>query len=130
MIHLSGQRGVPVIAVDDQVVVGFDRRRLAMLLSQDETRKPALGVSIADAAHIAEKRGSGPTVGAYVGRVKPGSSAEKTGLRQGDVITGLGGRRIRIAADVHAAMADHHLGDRLSLTFERDGREMRVVVRI
>ena len=130
MVRLSGQRGVPVTAINDQVVVGFDRRRLAMLLDRDKIRKPTLGVSIADAARIADKRGSGPTSGAYVGRVKPGSHAEKAGLRRDDVITELGGRPIRTATDVHAVMASYHPGDRFGLTFERSGREMRIVVRI
>jgi len=130
MIRQSGQRGVPVTVIDDQVVVGYDQRRLAMLLGEDKAHKPTLGISIADAARIAEKRGSGPAAGAYVGRVKPGSPAEKTGLRKGDVITELGGRPIRVAADVHAVMASHYPGDRLGLTFERGGREMRVVVRV
>jgi S1-C subfamily serine protease len=122
MIRLSGQRGVPVTA--------FDRRRLTMLLDQDKARKPTLGVSIADAARIAEERGSRPTSGAYVGRVKSGSPAQKAGLRRDDVITELGGRPIHTAADVHAVMASHHPGDRLGLTFDRDGREMRVMVKI
>lgn len=33
MVNLSGQMGVPVIAVDDNVIVGFDRDRLEELLS-------------------------------------------------------------------------------------------------
>jgi putative serine protease PepD len=130
MIRLSGQRGVPVTVIGDQVVVGYDQRRLTMLLDQDQASKPTLGVSIADAARIAEKRGGGPAAGAYVGRVKASSPAEQAGLRAGDVITELGGQRIRTAADVHAVMAHHHLGDRLGLTFERNGREMRVVVKV
>lgn len=34
MIEKSGQMGVPVIIIDDQIVVGFDQRRLEELLSQ------------------------------------------------------------------------------------------------
>ena len=130
MIQASGQRGVPVTVIDDQVVVGYDQRRLAMLLGESKTRKPALGVSIADAERISEKRDGGPTVGAYIGRVKAGSTAEMAGLRQGDVITELGGHLIRTASDVHAAMARRHPGDQLGLTFERNGREMRVVIKV
>ena len=33
MMEKSGQLGVPVIIIDDQVVVGFDRPRLAQLLN-------------------------------------------------------------------------------------------------
>ena len=32
MVEKSGQMGVPVILVDDQVVVGFDKERLVQLL--------------------------------------------------------------------------------------------------
>lgn len=32
MIHKSGQMGVPVIDVDGNLIVGFDRRRLSELL--------------------------------------------------------------------------------------------------
>jgi glutaredoxin 3 len=32
MIQRSGQLGVPVIEVDDEVVVGFDKKRIAALL--------------------------------------------------------------------------------------------------
>ncbi len=34
MVRISGQRGVPVIVIDGQVVVGFDRPRLEQLLSK------------------------------------------------------------------------------------------------
>ncbi len=33
MVKKSGQMGVPVITVDDEVVVGFDRARLEGLLA-------------------------------------------------------------------------------------------------
>ena len=36
MIELSGQRGVPVITVDDEVIVGFDARRLNELFGAPE----------------------------------------------------------------------------------------------
>lgn len=37
MIKISGQSGVPVIVIDDEVVIGFNRPRLEELLgNQDE----------------------------------------------------------------------------------------------
>jgi glutaredoxin-like YruB-family protein len=35
MIEKSGQMGVPVITIDDQIVIGFDERRLENLLLSD-----------------------------------------------------------------------------------------------
>jgi glutaredoxin len=36
MIKISGQMGVPVIVVDGEIIVGFDRNRLDELLSIQE----------------------------------------------------------------------------------------------
>jgi len=33
MMSKSGQRGVPVIAMDDEIIVGFDRERLESILA-------------------------------------------------------------------------------------------------
>ena len=35
MIQKSGQRGVPVIDIDGNIIVGFDRKRIDELISQD-----------------------------------------------------------------------------------------------
>ena len=35
MIQKSGQMGVPVIIVDDQIIVGFDKGRLALAIDAD-----------------------------------------------------------------------------------------------
>ena len=77
MVQASGQQGVPVITVDGQVVVGFDQPRLMQLLGQARQAKPRLGASIADAASQVSKHPGIPAVGAYVGRVRSGSAAER-----------------------------------------------------
>ena len=87
MIRLSGQQGVPVIAVDDQVVVGFNRPRLEQLLAQRASATPggrkSLGARVADAATIALRRLGIPTSGAYVGGVRPGSRVPISYQRDG-----------------------------------------------
>ena len=50
MVNLSGQRGVPVVVIDGQVVVGFNRPRIDELLAARSARQPRLGLSVADAA--------------------------------------------------------------------------------
>lgn len=34
MVQLSGQYGVPVVAIDDEVVIGFDRAKIDRLLAR------------------------------------------------------------------------------------------------
>ncbi len=127
MVRISGQRGVPVITVDGQVVIGFDQPRLKQLLSQ---ARPRLGASIADAASQTHKHPGIPTTGAYVGRVRRRSPAEQAGLRPGDVIVGIGGQPVRTADDVHRLLPTLPTGRDVSLTVVRDGKELDQLVRL
>src|SRR5579883_2634453 len=77
MLQRSGQRGVPVITADDEVIVGFDRPRLERIAaraaqqserSANGRQKAKLGASVADAKGRA---GADGRDGAYVGRVAP-----------------------------------------------------------
>jgi glutaredoxin 3 len=127
MVRLSGQQGVPVIAVDGQVVVGFDQPRLMQLLKNSQ---PKLGASVADAARQAKKRPGIPDRGAYVGRVRNGSPADRAGLREGDVVTALGGQAVAAADDLHKLVSDMPKGRDLSLTFVRNGQQKESLIRL
>jgi glutaredoxin 3 len=130
MVQISGQQGVPVIAVDGQVVVGFDQPRLRQLLQQARRAQPRLGASIADAASQVGKRPGIPASGAYVGRVRSGSAAERAGLRAGDVIVALGDQPVSRADDVHRLLPQMPQGRDVSLTYVRDGQERDTLVRL
>lgn len=120
MIRKSHQQGVPVIDIDGQIVVGFDRRRLETLLAAGSA-KPTLGAAVADAARILPAKGLPSMQGAYVGRVTAESLASKLGLRIGDVITELAGRTITSAEDVVQAMQLLERGQVLTVRYVRDG---------
>lgn len=129
MIRKTGQQGVPVITIDDQVVVGFDRRRMELLLSQG-SRKPTLGAAVADATKILMKQGQAPIFGAYVGKVTPGSPAAKLGIQPGDIITQLNVRPIHNAADVTGAMDMVERGSTLDVTFLRGEKTLLAKVSV
>lgn len=128
MIRKTGQRGVPVILVDDEVVIGFDRPRLELLLAHRGQGKRSFGLSIADASRIARSQGAVPVFGAFVGRVAVGSAAAGAGLQSGDIITELNLRPIRNAADLEQALAAIPPGGRASITFLRGAQTLRVEV--
>lgn len=121
MVRRTGQRGVPVIAVGDEYIVGFDRGRLEAALSRTPPARPAFGAAVADAASVGLRRGAATAAGAYVGRVKPGSAAARAGLAPGDVIVELNGRRVDTAADVEAALAGLAAGTPLAVTYLHRG---------
>jgi len=125
LVKSTGQMGVPVTIIDGQIVVGFDRGRLEELTTQTQARqRPSLGASIADASKITAKQGSGMIFGAYVGRVRPGSVAERIGLTPGDIITELNMKRIANAGDLEDALSTLSSGSHFSLVFLRDNQTM------
>ncbi len=129
MVRLSGQQGVPVVLIDGQVVVGFNRPLIDQLLAQRATRPPRLGAAIADAGRIAAKKGLQLSDGAYVGRVDPGSVAALAGLRPGDVIVQLAGQGVRTDQDVDRIMANVRFGQAVDLLAWRNGQMVRMTAR-
>jgi len=120
MIRKSGQMGVPVITVGDQVVVGFDRARLEQLLAASgKSERPHFGLQIADASKIAQKFGLVPVFGAFIGKVAPSSLGEKAGLRQGDIVTEVNFRPIHNADDLENALSALTSGSRVAIVFLR-----------
>ena len=130
MVRLSGQQGVPVITVDGQVVVGFNQPRLRQLLQKTAKAKPRLGAAIADASKQVRKHPGIPSEGAFVGRVRSGSPADRAGLRSGDVIVRLGGQPVTRADDLHRLVGEMPKGRDLSLTYVRAGQERDTLVRL
>ena len=127
MVRRSGQRGVPVIAVDDQIIVGFNRPLLEQALSR---KRSELGVSVADAAKLKRKYGLSVDSGALVGLVKPGSAASRAGLKAGDVIVEIAGKPIRDAQDVTNATAQLHVKGEVSITWIRGSQTMSGTTRL
>jgi membrane-associated protease RseP (regulator of RpoE activity) len=113
MVRRSGQQGVPVTVIGDQVIVGFDRPRLERVIAlmrarpspgaASTGRKP-LGAKVADASRYAMPGGTAVR-GAYVGGVNPGSPAEAAGLKAGDVISAVGGTPISSVDELTAALS-------------------------
>jgi glutaredoxin-like YruB-family protein len=129
MVRLSGQRGVPVVLIDGQVVVGFNQPLIDQLLARRAARPPSLGVAIADAGQIAARKGLSLPNGAYVGRVDAGSAAEAAGLRPGDVIVQLAGQTVRGHQDVHRLMASVRPGQTVDLLSWRNGQTISTTAR-
>lgn len=118
-VRISGQNGVPVTVIDGQTVVGFDQARLEQLLAgAQEGRRPTFGAAIADARKAA-REGAPIILGAYVGKVRSGSAAERMGLAPGDIIIQLDMERIAGAADLERALSGLKEGARFSVVFVR-----------
>ncbi|MDO8671980.1 MAG: PDZ domain-containing protein [Dehalococcoidia bacterium] len=66
--------------------------------------------------------------GAYIGKVNPGSPAQKAGLNVGDIITELNLRPVANAGDVELALANIRPGGTAHLIFQRGNRVQRTQI--
>jgi S1-C subfamily serine protease len=128
MVRLTGQLGVPVIVIDGQVVIGFDRPRLEQLVASGGGQRPHLGLKVADASKMAPRIGGVPVFGALVVAVASASLGERAGLRNGDIITELNLRPIHGADDLERAMADLTPGSRATIVFLRGQETLRAEI--
>jgi hypothetical protein len=65
--------------------------------------------------------GENPAPGVRLGGVRPGSPAERAGLRTGDVILGFAGVTVKTLDDLTFALRQKRPGDMVEVTFTRDG---------
>jgi putative serine protease PepD len=130
LLNAAGQ----VIGVNSQIAtagaqgnvgVGFavpsnTVRRIVPVLRRDgRVRHAYLGVSMSES----------PTGdGVLLGDVPAGGPADDAGVRAGDEIVSVDGRRVRSPADVSAAVNARDPGDRVRVEVLRDGRRLELEV--
>lgn len=68
--------------------------------------------------------------GAQIQSVTKESGAEKAGLKKGDIITLIGDKKVENTDDVTQAVRAHKPGDKVSVTYLRDGKEQKVTAEL
>jgi len=94
---------------------------VSKLAKGQKVEHPYLGVYV----QTASKR-----PGAQIGRIQSGSPAADAGLKAGDVITNFGGEAIRSANDLTTAVGSKQPGDKVSVTYVRNGDTKTVDLKI
>jgi serine protease Do len=88
-----------------------------------------LGVQIQPVGQeIADGLGMKSTNGALVDEAQPGTPAAAAGLKSGDVITQLNGQDVKDASDLTRHIGSMKPGDKVELSFLRDGAEKTVSI--
>jgi S1-C subfamily serine protease len=98
------------------------RRVVAALIADGRVRRGYLGIA------GAPRPVPGHDDGVEVLEVVPGSPADTGGLRPGDILVELDGRRVTGVQDVQRLMEDEVIGTRVVVTALRDGLERRMTV--
>jgi putative serine protease PepD len=102
------------IGVGFAIPIDSARSIAEQLVDNGEVTHAFLGVRIADA----EDGG-----GAVVGQVDDRQPAAKAGLEQGDIITKVDDTEITSGSDLTSAIRSHEPGDKVTITYTRDGDE-------
>jgi putative serine protease PepD len=102
------------IGVGFAIPIDSARSIAEQLVEDGEVTHAFLGVRITDA----ESGG-----GAVIGQAEEGQPAAEAGLQEGDIITRVDDREITSGSELTAAIRSHQPGDRVTITYTRDGDE-------
>ncbi len=92
--------------------------------------KPRLGVQLVEPTpELREHFGGAPDAGVLVSKVLPGTPAERSGIRVGDLIVAAGGERVEDARDLIDAVAKAE-GETIRIELIRDRKSLSVDVAI
>ncbi|WP_439675328.1 trypsin-like peptidase domain-containing protein [Embleya sp. MST-111070] len=121
----GAQQEAGSIGLGFAIPINQARRVAQQLIDTGKASHPVIGVSLdvaytGDGARIASEdvKGTPP--------VRPGGPAEQAGLKPGDVIKAIDGRRVHDANELIVAIRSKAPGGVVKLTIERDGAERSV----
>ena len=73
--------------------------------------------------------GEGPeAAGATIGRVSPGSPADKAGLKAGDKVTAIDGKEIKLYGELVTLLREKKVGDKVKIKVVRESKPLEVEV--
>ncbi len=88
-----------------------------------------LGVSIQDlTADLASSLGIKETTGALISGVEKGGPAEKAGLKRGDLVVGLNGKKVEDSTHLRNMVSATSPGTKIDIKIIRDGKEQVISV--
>jgi serine protease Do/serine protease DegQ len=122
---LSGSGGN--IGIGFAIPVNMVKGVMDQLIKYGQVKRGILGVNIYNVTpDIAKEFGLADTAGALVAGVAQGSSAERAGVKTGDIITSINGTPMKSAAELRNAIGMLRVGDKVDIGLLRDGRPLKV----
>jgi Do/DeqQ family serine protease len=104
---------------------------MEQLIAHGSVRRGRLGIEMqAVTPDIAEGLRLPEIRGALISRIEPGASADRAGLKPGDVVVGINGREVDNPADLRARLGLTPAGERVELAVIRNGRPVTLRARV
>ena len=121
MIRTVGEGEGGSIGLGFAIPVDQAMRIADSLIRDGEVKHADIGVNAASVS-------ANTSEGAQVQNVRGQGPAARAGIREGDVITKVGERQVRNAAELTVAVREHEAGDTVPVRLVRDGRALTVDV--
>ncbi|WPX07602.1 S1C family serine protease [Anaerocellum danielii] len=87
------------------------------LMRYKKVLRPTIGISVMEYYDR-----SGNVMGMYISRVYPGTGAAKAGLKEGDIILQIDGKKVTTFSDIQSILSNHKIGDVITIRVLRDGQ--------
>ena len=106
------------------------------LVKKGKITRPQLGVRVVALNGIPEayrsrlKIKSSLKNGIYVASINENSSASRAGMKSGDVITAVDGKKVDDVSSLHSILYSHKVGDTVNVTVNRNGRNISLKVKL
>lgn len=97
------------------------------LISSGKVKRPYIGISGSDVNEMYSRYYNLP-VGIYVAQIQPDGPAKDSDLKLGDVILKFNGTEIKTMSELNRLKNSCQIGDTVTLTVSRDGKEIDVEV--
>ena len=92
------------------------------LLLYGQTQRGYLGVQIAElTAELADKKGLEDVEGVYVAEVTQGGAAQQAGMKDGDVVTAINGKKVNTKTQLMETVRQYRPGDKVEVEVNRHG---------
>ena len=95
------------------------------LINNGKVKRPYIGIGGINVDEAKSKYYNLP-IGVYVQSVEDFSSAQKAGIKIGDVIIAVDGTKITTMDELNNIKYSHSIGDTITLTINREGKEMDI----
>lgn len=142
LVNLKGEViGINTAIAERGDAIGFAipindaKGMLKTLLATGKFSKPYLGVryvslntGLAAQLNISVKQGALVRGNESTPGIAPNSPAHKAGVKEGDVITKVGGLDVGPTSGLAGLLAMHGVGDKVELTIQRDDQEIKLTV--
>jgi Do/DeqQ family serine protease len=122
---LSGGPGGGSIGIGFSIPSNMAKSVMDQLIKDGKVRRGMLGINIqTPTEELAQGLGLQKSDGVLIGSVRPGSAAEKAGLKRYDLITAINGEKMVDSNILRNKVAGTPPGTDIKVTVLRDGKEM------